>query len=186
MTRLRIGVFFLAGSVVACAGSTGLTTGSTIPEMVFPALCNTFMDQESIEPGEPIAVVNTTRPVYSMLGLHFAYTDDEITPSEGEIDLKREESYRSSFEPERIDVPPTGKCQWYEVESLKSSDISEALVLELSEILLNPYAQRAQQGLFARFSYGGGTGAGWYWVALEQRQSGWRLIEVVFLDVYDN
>jgi len=105
--------------------------------------------------------------------------------SEGDIDEERENVLRSSFKPERIEIPQTGQCRWYAIESLKSADISDSLVLELSAILENPYVQD-QHGLFARFSYGGQRGAGWYWVALEQQQNIWRLVDVRLLDVYDN
>lgn len=170
----------------------GCTSGrhikpETFPGVIFPDLCETLIGEEALQRGQEVVVLSETRPIFRMFGLHLLHSGYDLAPEIAALDDRLDEDKRRGFQAERIDASSLGgKCRW----SLGGGQYSDYygtdyLLLELSGIVEDPYAEDRSFGTFARFSYGGRDGAGWYWIALIDRDSGWQVEKVARLDISD-
>ena len=174
----------LMGLLTACATTAVHQSSDGIPSQILEAVCSSLLSEGELTRYDRILVEAETQPVSSMLALHFASTDKEITPDQGTEDLRWDETYKLNFEPEPINVPTTENCGWQRTD-LFDGDVSKELLVELSGITENPYS--GHRGVFVRYSYGGRRGASWYWLIVKQNQRGeWRAGELLALEDYDN
>lgn len=179
---LVISMFALGG----CASGRHVKLG-TFPGVIFPDLCETLISEEALQRGQEVVVLSQTRPIFRMFGLHLLHSGYDLAPEIAALDDRLDEDRRRDFLAERIDASSLGgKCRW-SLGGDQFSDYYETnhLLLELSGVVEDPYAEDRSFGAFARFSYGGRNGAGWYWIALIGQDSGWQVQEVVRLDISD-
>ena len=160
-----------------------------VPGVVFPALCAAFIEQEAFDPSTTTVVLNETRAVYETFALRVLHEAGDLTPAESELDLAHDETLKAHFVPTRIEIPDSaGSCKWRLADRPAQDYLgAKALVLELSNIVEDPFAPGGtpSQGLFARLSIGCSAGASWYWIALKNVDSSWRVLRVVHLDISD-
>lgn len=163
-----------------------------LPTLIFPSLCQAFIQDEGYDSSTSTLVLRETRPIFNTFALRLLYGVGNMTPSEVESDDKRDTLLRDQFAPRTVLLPQTtGQCHWsYPTGTDEEAFGSTQLILELSNIVEDPFTDPrtspyGQYGIFARLSLGYQSGGSWYWISLDRSGNTWRVSKVSRLDVSD-
>jgi hypothetical protein len=161
----------------------------TLPGAIFPALCQVFIEEEGYDSATSTVVLRNTRPIFNTFALRILHQAGALTPSEAEEDEARDDALQMSFHETEVSRPsPGGRCRWT-VPNRPDEEYfgTRTLILELSNVTEDPFARATDSGVgvFARLSFGGASGASWYWVALERTGEAYRVSGVFTLEISD-
>jgi hypothetical protein len=129
-----------------------------------------LLEGGELSPEHQVVVPLWTTPRFEILALHPGLG----TLSAAELRQLEEVERHAAllFEPATINLPAFrqeghGGCTWVQLANATEAPDKAALLVELSSIIANPFAQEGEQasGLFARLSLGGRAGS-WYWIEL--------------------
>jgi len=174
--RIKILLFASLLTVFICSNtSSNKEEELVLPPSVWSRICDVNIS-EGIKKGSVIYVVRQTRPTYDFDGFLYPLLGDEHGPDELE---KMEKAHDLSVkmykehEPVPIRVPEASNgdaCKWTAVSSLKDRIIEGENVLEISNLVKNPYD--GQTGVFLRFSISGLSAISTYWMSLKKDPAG--------------
>ena len=161
---------------------------SDLPAGVYDTICGVRAAQGQ-GTSYPILVLRETRPIFEMVAVQFSYLGNSLTPEDTLPAEKLNDAYRRDFKPRAVPPPQSREdCPW-ETAAGSYAELyhSRELLLELSNPVENPFSDEEPFGAFGRLSYGGRSGAQWYWVALRPlRPNGhWEIVRVIALDISD-
>lgn len=174
---------------MGCATHDAAHQTGGVPNEVFPALCERFIDSEDLDPSIRIVVLAETRPIFATFALRTMHDAGELTPAEALQDDARDEELAEDFRPAPVAPPaPDRRCSWsYEHRPATDYAGTNEVVLELSNPIDDPFSEssQAQSGVFARLSSGLVSGASWYWVGLRRTGETWEVDSVSPLEISD-
>jgi len=171
---LAIVPLLLAATLLAGCRSTASTPleapqWSELPAGVLDAFCGRA-HSEGISKETPIVVIRTTQPIVNANALmavrnaYFVQRPPAISPSE------TAEQLRTTLPAIPLAIP-TDDCDWKAAAKLNPALHGDVMVLQLSNVFLNPYVKN-QAGVLARFSLGN-SNPQWYWIPFaHDRKSG--------------
>lgn len=139
---------------------------TNVPPAVLDALCARLQMDAIANPGSPLALVSTTRPLANAQSLGaLALT------AKGRV--KKDRVALSSVELNRaLPIASEGTtCRWRPIAASRLDAHRDEMVVEVSAPSIHPFAP-STAGLFARVSVGG-EGASWYWITLLPARGRW-------------
>ncbi|MFP5247963.1 MAG: hypothetical protein ACLGH0_14815 [Thermoanaerobaculia bacterium] len=147
----------------ACASAPPITTPEwdSVPPHVVEALCRRLR-MDAVATGE-LTIVRVTQPLA---------TPDLLTAL-GLVSPRGSESNEPAPVVQRaIPIATTpASCKWNPVDVRDIDRHHDAMLVELSSPIVNPYVP-SEAGLFARVSLGGEADA-WYWIPVVPTERGW-------------
>lgn len=190
MTRVKqlLSGATLASQLLFCS-CVHVRSDERLASDLYRSLCDVLYREEELTPGDAIIVFPETRPIYSMVSLRLLYSTEAPSLDAYWEDDELDEDHRRRFEPTELPAPRgTSSCRLVKAQgTYQDYAMSNDLLLELSNVVANPYGVQGGEpyGRFARFSLGGRTGAGWYWVAMRPLNGEWAVTRVAPLDISD-
>lgn len=137
----------------------------------------------------PIVVHEKTRPIFNTFALRVFHGKGPLTPDEADSDHKHDTRLKSTFQPTAVMIPlPPRRCTWALPAHPATQYVgADEIVLELSNVIEDPFAQKAchSRGVFARVSLGERQGASWFWISLEGEPGSWSEATVHLLPIFD-
>jgi len=174
--RNKILIFTVLLTVFICSNtSSNKEEELVLPPSVWSRICDVKIS-EGFKKGTVIYVVRQTRPWYDFDGLIHPSLGIEYSPNELEMMRKAHEfsiKMYKEHEPVPIRIPEASvgdACKWTRVSSLKDRVIKGEFVLEISNLVKNPYD--GQTGVFLRFSLSGLNAITTYWMSLKKDLGG--------------
>lgn len=167
-------LLLLAGCATQPTRNLAAPDWTSVPPAVLDALCARLQMDAIANPGSPLTVVSTTRPLANAQSLGALALTAKGRPKADRVALSSTELNRA------LPVTSDGStCRWRPIAAARLDAHHDEMVVELSAPSIHPFAP-GTGGLFARVSVGG-EGPSWYWVTLFPSGGRWAIGPVYVL-----
>ena len=162
MYRRRRIVVVLASAIIAGCASPLLSNPAAEASRL---ICETLMANEQLRRDQSVFVLDETAPVYRLGGLHVISSKRSPTPEDLVADIEKDNRLALTHQPNPVTLVQDHSCSFHQFAgSIESKRLEGELVLQLSNLITNPFSPKPERGRFLRLSIGGRHRGTWYWI----------------------